>query len=157
EAERRGWIDTGYRGLFPELAPKLAGQYDAVSMSHYLEHTLDPRAELDAAHTALAANGRLMIEVPDPEFALGRVLRRFSLPRFPPQPLPFLSVKNLDRPLRERGFPPVEWHRGRAHQRVDFFFAVWLFLDRIAPPRRLPWRWRGAAASVWRTAVWTVG
>ena len=157
EAKRRGWIETAYRGLFPELAPQLAGRYDAVSMSHYLEHTLDPRAELEAAHTALADRGCLMIEVPDPEFALGKLLRRYWLPWFQPQHLHFLSVANLDRLLRERGFTPVEWHRGQAHQRVDFFFASWLFLDRLAPPRRLPWRWRGAFAGAWRTVVWTMG
>jgi SAM-dependent methyltransferase len=157
EAKRRGWVDTAYRGLFPELAPQLAGRYDAVSMSHYLEHTLDPRKELDAAHTALATNGYLMIEVPDPDFRLGRMLRRWWLPWFQPQHLHFLSVTNLERLLRERGFTPVEWHRGKAHQRVDFFFATYLFLDRIAPPQRLPWRWRGAATGAWRLFVWTLG
>ncbi|MEP6864401.1 MAG: hypothetical protein ABJE66_27515, partial [Deltaproteobacteria bacterium] len=49
------------------------------------------------------------------------------------------------------------WHRGKAHQKVDFFFAAWLFLDRLAPPRKLPWRWRGALAGAWRTGVWTLG
>ncbi|MEO8841165.1 MAG: class I SAM-dependent methyltransferase [Kofleriaceae bacterium] len=157
EAKRRGWVDTAYRGFFTELAPSMAGRYDAVSMSHYLEHTIDPREELKAAHTALADNGCLLIEVPDPEFALGKLLRRYWLPWFQPQHLHFLSVANLDRLLRERGFTPVEWHRGKAHQRVDFFFAVWLFLDRIAPPRKLPWRWRGLVAGAWRSVVWTIG
>ena len=157
EARRRGWVDTGYRGLFPELAPTMAGRYDAVSMSHYLEHTLDPREELEAAYTALADKGCLLIEVPDPEFALGKLLRRYWLPWFQPQHLHFLSVANLDRLLRERGFTPVEWHRGKAHQRVDFFFAVYLFLDRIGPPRKLPWRWRGLVAGAWRSLVWTIG
>jgi len=157
EAKRRGWVDTAYRGLFPDLAPGLAGRYDAVSMSHYLEHTLDPRAELQAAHTALADKGTLMIEVPDPEFWVGKLLRRYWLPWFQPQHLHFLSVANLDRLLRERGFTPVTWHRGKAHQRVDFFFATWLFLDRLAPPRKLPWRWRGAVAGAWRSLVWTIG
>ena len=41
-AERRGWIETGHRGLFPEVAPGLADQYDVVSMHHYLEHTREP-------------------------------------------------------------------------------------------------------------------
>jgi hypothetical protein len=59
--------------------------------------------------------------------------------------------------LRERGFEPVTWHRGAAHQRVDFFFASYLLLDRLAPSPRLPWRWRGGAASVWRALVWTLG
>jgi len=157
EAKRRGWVDTAYRGLFPDVAPEIAGRYDAVSMSHYLEHTLDPRRELEAAHTALADKGCLMIEVPDPEFWVGKLLRRYWLPWFQPQHLHFLSVANLDRLLRERGFTPVQWHRGKAHQRVDFFFAAWLFLDRLAPPRKLPWRWRGALAGAWRTGVWTLG
>jgi len=157
EAQRRGWIDTGYRGLFPELAPKLAGRYDAVSMSHYLEHTLDPRAELDAARTALAANGRLMIEVPDPEYRLGRMLRRWWLPWFQPQHQHLLSTKNLEKLLREHGFTPVEWHRGEAHQRVDFAFAAWLLLSRIAPPADVPWRKTGAARKTWRGFVLTIG
>jgi hypothetical protein len=157
EAKRRGWIDTAYRGLFPELAADLAGQYDTISMSHYLEHTIDPRLELDAARVALADHGSLLIEVPDPEFKLGRVLGRYWLPWFQPQHQHLLSVKNLERLLRERGFTPVEWHRGAAHQRVDLFFASYLLLDRIAPPAHLPWRWRGAAASAWRLFVWTAG
>src|SRR5438270_4799824 len=116
EAKRRGWIDTAYRGLFPELAAGFAGHYDAISMSHYLEHTLDPKLELDAARTALAPDGCLLIELPDPEFALGRILRRYWLPWFQPQHLHLLSVANLERLLRERGFAPVAWHRGLAHQ-----------------------------------------
>ena len=147
EAARRGWIDTAYRGLFPDLAPQFAGRYDAISMSHYLEHTLDPRLEIDAARTALAPAGCLLIEVPDPEFVLGRLLRRYWLPWFQPQHLHLLSVANLERLLRERGFVPITWHRGAAHQKVDFFFASWLFLNRLAPSPHLPWRKRGWTAS----------
>ncbi len=157
EAKRRGWVDTAYRGLFPEVAPTIAGHYDAVSMSHYLEHTLDPRLEIGAAHTALGPKGSLLIEVPDPEFFFGKLLGRYWLPWFQPQHLNFVSVKNLDRLLREQGFTPIEWHRGKAHQRVDFFFAIWILLDRIAPPRNLPWRWRGMLAGAWRSLVWTIG
>jgi hypothetical protein len=157
EAKRRGWVDTAYRGLFPDLAPQLAGRYNAISMSHYLEHTLDPRLEIEAAHTALAPDGCLLIEVPDPEFVLGRILGRYWLPWFQPQHLNLLSVKNLERLLRERGFTPITWHRGAAHQKVDFFFASWLFLNRLAPSPNLPWRKRGVAAGAWRALVWTLG
>ncbi|HUJ57470.1 MAG TPA: class I SAM-dependent methyltransferase [Kofleriaceae bacterium] len=157
EAQRRGWVTTAYRGLFPALAHDLAGRYDAVSMSHYLEHTLDPRAEIAAARTALADGGTLMIEVPDPEFRLGRVLRRYWLPWFQPQHQHLLSVGNLEKILREHGFEPVTWHRGAAHQRVDFFFASYLWLSRIAPPTHWPWRKRGALATIWRVAAWTLG
>jgi len=157
EAARRGWVATGYRGLFPDLAPKFAGGYDVVSMSHYLEHTREPADEIAAAHTALASRGHLMIEVPDPEFVLGRVLGKYWLPWFQPQHQHLLSAKNLDKMLRDHGFTPVAWHRGPAHQRVDFFFAWWLALDRLAPPPHLPWRWRGAGATAWRGVVWTLG
>jgi SAM-dependent methyltransferase len=157
EAQRRGWIENKFRGLFPELAPGLAGRYEAVSMSHYLEHTLDPRAELAAARTVLAPGGHLLIEVPDPEFGFGKLLGRLWLPWFQPQHLHFVSTKNLDKLLREHGFTPVEWHRGRAHQRVDLMFAVMLALGVLAPPSRLPWRKPGPLAGLRRAVVWTIG
>lgn len=57
EAELRGWVETGYQGQFPEFAGKLAGQYEVVSMYHYLEHTREPLAELDTAAAVLAPAG----------------------------------------------------------------------------------------------------
>jgi hypothetical protein len=49
QAQRRGWVDHGYRGEFIALADELTGRYDVVSMHHYLEHTREPFEELDAA------------------------------------------------------------------------------------------------------------
>jgi hypothetical protein len=136
----------------------MTGRYQVVSMSHYLEHTIDPRRELDAARVVLAPDGCLLIELPDPEFALGRWLGRYWLPWFQPQHLHLLSAANLERLLREHGFTPVAWHRGAAHQRVDFLSAAWLALGRIAPPPRLPWRPRSAVPSrMWRAMVCTIG
>ena len=87
EALRRGWISHAYDGLFPEKAAEVAGRYDVISMHHYLEHTLDPFAELDAVATALGPGGHLLIEIPDPESWFGRVLRTLWIPWFPPQHL----------------------------------------------------------------------
>ena len=139
EAERRGWIDHAYRGLFPDVAPSLAGQYEVVSMSHYLEHTLDPRAEVVAAAKALAPGGLFLVEVPDPECVLGRLFGRFWLPWFQPQHLHLLSVKNLERLLREQGFEPLVWHRGETHHPLDFFLATSLFLNWLLPKPERPW------------------
>ena len=150
EAARRGWVEHAYRGLFPELAPTFAGGYDVVSMSHYLEHTLDQRAELAAAHTALVDGGCLMIELPDPDYVLGRVLGALLAAVVPAAaPAPRVGEEPRQAAARAR-LRAGEWHRGKAHQRVDFFFAGWLLLDRIAPPRapavalarRAGWAWR---------------
>jgi hypothetical protein len=41
---------------------------------------------------------------------------------------------------------------------VDFLFAAFLLLDRIAPPGDRPWRRPASAAQrAWRALVWTVG
>jgi 2-polyprenyl-3-methyl-5-hydroxy-6-metoxy-1,4-benzoquinol methylase len=158
EAERRGWIAKGYRALFPEAAAELARDpYDVVSMSHYLEHTRDPAGEIAAAAQVLRPGGHLFIEVPDPESRLGTVLGRLWLPWFQPQHQHFLSVVRLETLLRKHGFEPVAWHRGEAHQRVDFCFAAGLLVRRIAPPLDMPWRDpEGTAARTWHKLVWTL-
>ncbi|MEJ7731319.1 MAG: class I SAM-dependent methyltransferase [Polyangiaceae bacterium] len=156
EAKKRGWVDEGYRGLFPDLAPTMANAYDVVSMSHYLEHTREPQAEIEAAGQALRDGGVLLIEVPDPDCPMARILGRLWLPFFQPQHQHLVSVKNLERLLRERGFSPLVWHRGRAHIKVDFLAALVLALNWMAPEPGVPWRpvKRGAAAL--RTTVFTL-
>jgi SAM-dependent methyltransferase len=144
DAVRRGWIDTGYRGLFPDFAPKLAGMYDVVSMHHYLEHTRDPRAELAAAEQVLSPGGHLLIEVPNPDSALSRILRGLWLPWFQPQHQHFLTMENLERLLAERGFTPVNRWWSEVHSGADLLLAVNIVLNRIAPPEGLPWRPRAS-------------
>lgn len=158
EAKRRQWVDEGFRGLFPQMAGELAGRYDVVSMSHYLEHTLDPRDELDAAAEVLGEGGLLLIELPDPESPFGRWLGRLWLPWFQPQHLHLLSTKNLDRLLEERGFESLVWHRAEAHQKVDLMFATYLWLRRIAKPVNVPWRPRPSVLGrLWHGLVWAFG
>jgi SAM-dependent methyltransferase len=140
EAERRGWIDHAHRGLFPDLAGELKGRYDLVSMHHYLEHTRDPRDELDAAHAVLEPGGHLLIEVPDPECRFARVFGRYWLPWLQPQHQQFLSVTNLSSALECQGFEVIEVERGQARQPIDLGGFPWLLAARWAPPPRLPWR-----------------
>jgi ubiquinone/menaquinone biosynthesis C-methylase UbiE len=160
-AVRRRWVDRGIRGLFPEVAPKLAAggeHYDVVSMSHYLEHTLDPAAEIEAAARVLPNGGLLFIEVPDPESRLGRLFGRGWLPWFQPQHLHFLTVKNIHRLLVERAFEPVVWHRGEAHQPAEFTYLTLFALNRLALSSDVPWRPEaGAATRAWRRVVWSAG
>ncbi|MCX4775889.1 class I SAM-dependent methyltransferase [Streptomyces sp. NBC_01264] len=139
EAELRGWVETGYQGQFPEFAVKLAGQYEVVSMYHYLEHTRDPLAELDTAAAFLAPGGYLTIELPDPESRMARLLGPAWLPWFQPQHQHLIPSLNLREALADRGFTVLAEERGPAHQGNDFFGAVALTATRLAPDPDRPW------------------
>jgi SAM-dependent methyltransferase len=139
EAERRGWVDRGHRGLFPELAPTLAGSYDVVSMHHYLEHTREPGVDLDAAAVVVERGGFLEIEVPNPDSWLGNRLGRYWVPYFQPQHQHMIPVPTLLGMLRDRGFTPVEVELGPAHQNVDLLFAAGLKLLDALPLADVPW------------------
>lgn len=158
EAARRGWVEYGYHGLFPELAADLEACYDVVSMGHYLEHTLQPRDELDAAWRVLKPDGLVIIEVPDPGAPQGRWLGRFWMPWFQPQHLNLMSRANMADLLVKHGFEPLRWHRAEADISSMFTFGLFLLLNQIAPP--LDWPWRPPASALfqlWRALVWGAG
>ncbi|MGQ0465394.1 MAG: class I SAM-dependent methyltransferase [Sporichthyaceae bacterium] len=147
KAQEAGRIRIGHRGLFPDLAPTM-GQYDVVSMHHYLEHTRDPRAELDALAAVVKPGGYAEIEMPDVFSAYGKLLRSWWVPWFPPQHQHFLPMANLLSALRERGFQTVSVQRGEAHAPVDLTFALIFLTTRLAPDPRRPWA--PASADGWR-------
>ena len=128
-----------------------------VSMSHYLEHTLDPRAEIDAARTALAPSGCLLIEVPDPEFWLGRCSAATGCRGSSRSTSTCSRSTNLDKLLRERGFEPIGLapRQGAPEGRLLLRGVPGARSHRAQP--HLPWRWRGGAAATWRVIAWTIG
>ncbi|MCK2243120.1 MULTISPECIES: class I SAM-dependent methyltransferase [unclassified Crossiella] len=138
-AEHRGWVDRGYRGLFPELAADIHESYDVVSMYHYLEHSRDPRQELEAALKVLKAGGHLMIEVPDPESRWGKLLGKWWLPWLQPQHLHFVPIGNLREALSEMGFTVVAEQRGEPHEPIDLVGAAWNAVNHFAPRDDVPW------------------
>ncbi|MFG2292789.1 class I SAM-dependent methyltransferase [Streptomyces sp. NPDC048603] len=138
-AELRGWVGTGFQGQFPEFAEKLAGQYEVVSMYHYLEHTRDPLTELDTAAAVLVPGGHLMIEVPDPESRMADLLRQVWLPWFQPQHQHLVPAGNLREALADRGFTVLAEEHGPAHQANEFVGAVALTVTRLAPDPGTPW------------------
>ena len=124
-------------------------------MSHYLEHTPDPLAELDACAQVLDQGGMLMIEIPDPQSKVGRSLSSLWLPWFQLQHLHFMNTENLSSELQKRGFEVHEVDRSEAHQSVDFFFMAIILLQKIAPDPSAPWRpqyseSQKALLSLWR-------
>jgi len=157
-ARERGWLQTAHRGLFPDRSEELSNTYDVVSMSHYLEHTTHPRAELAAAHRVLVQGGVLMIELPDPDSPWARVLGRFWMPWFQPQHLHLLSSIRLADLLRSAGFQPMQWETGRAHQGSDLVLSAYTFLRWLAPPLDVPWRKRPTVwARIISAMVWVPG
>ena len=139
EAERRGWVERGFHGLFPDLADDLVGAYDVVSMHHYLEHTREPGLELDAAATVLEEGGHLLVEVPAPESALARRLGWLWGPWLQPQHQHFVPAANLVAALERRGFRVLRVERGTVHQPVDLGYAVMLLANRLSPAAPAPW------------------
>ncbi len=146
EAERRGWVERGFHGLFPDLADELTGRYDVVSMHHYLEHTREPGAELDAAVTVLEEGGHLLVEVPAPESTLARRLGWLWGPWLQPQHQHFVPAANLVAALRRRGLRVLAVERGSVHQPVDLGYAVMLLANRLAPAAPAPWTSRPSVA-----------
>ncbi len=141
EALRRGWMDEAHHGQLTEVAVGLRDRFDVVSMFHYLEHTADPAAELDAATVALQAGGHLVIEMPDPQHPVARWLGRYWVPWMAPQHLNMVSVDRLGEMLEERGYTIVRRQTGEAHTGGDVTGGVLLALQHVAPPTfPVPWR-----------------
>ncbi|QNP69004.1 class I SAM-dependent methyltransferase [Streptomyces roseirectus] len=158
-AAREKRVERAYRGMFPELAPELAGQYDVVSMFHYLEHSTDPDRELRAARQVVREGGHLFIDVPDPESRFGRLLGRWWLPWLQPQHLHFIPVANLRARLEELGFTVVAEEHAEPHDAVDLLAAFWLMLCHVPPAEDAPWLARppGAVRRAIRTTVLLAG
>jgi SAM-dependent methyltransferase len=150
----RGWLDNIYRGMLPDLVDEIAGRYDVLSMSHYLEHTREPRAELDAAARALTPGSYLLVEVPDPECVLGRLMRRWWAPWGQPQHLNLFPLGNLQAALVGHGFTPVAVARGQAHIPVDVTYAVMAMCSAAGPDPRIPWLRHKRLARQRHAAVW---
>ncbi|MEU2155175.1 class I SAM-dependent methyltransferase [Streptomyces sp. NPDC019396] len=158
-AAREGRVERGHRGGFTELAPGLTGEYDVVSMFHYLEHSTEPIRELEAARATLRPGGHLVIEVPDPDSRYARLLGRWWLPWLQPQHLHLVPMANLRRALAGLGFTVVAEQHGSAHEAVDLVAALWLALDEAAPRDDLPWlpARPGRVRRALRTAVLLAG
>ncbi|MBX6388512.1 MAG: class I SAM-dependent methyltransferase [Frankia sp.] len=149
EAERRGWVDTAYRGRFTDHAARVAGLYDVISMFNYLERSRDPSAELDGVAKALGPGGFLVAELPNPHGLgarwLGRLWRGWAVPAAKQ----LIPVDNLVAALEDRGLRTVLVQIGPAHQPGDLLSAVGMAIQAIAPSPTQPWSEERAVAVRW--------
>ena len=143
DAARRGWIDHAYRSSFLDVGPDLIGRYDMISMHRYLERTPDPLAELDLAAKILEPGGHLLIETPDPQCPMARLLRGLWPPYRPPRSLHMIPPGNLKRALEIRGFQILAEQRRGSRRGTDVASAAAALVDLIGPDAERPWQ--GAA------------
>ncbi|OZM72099.1 methyltransferase type 12 [Amycolatopsis antarctica] len=155
-AQERGWVRKAYRGDFVDRSVDLAGEYDVISMFHYLEHTADPRAEVAAAAAALPPGGYLLIELPDPECRWNRLVGRYWMPWLQPQHLNMIPLRNLRRAAIDSGLTPVAEQRSEAHESSDLVAALYLLLASKFSDDDRPWHEAPPSAARKRlcTVVW---
>jgi SAM-dependent methyltransferase len=139
EAIRRGWVADGHHGGFPAVAGTLEGAFDVVTMFHYLEHTPDPLAEIDAAHRVLEPGGVLVIEVPAPDCRQARRLGWAWGPWMQPQHLHLLPLDTMVDQLERRGFEIVDTDRNRNFTSWDLSWAAFQIVTRFGPGPNAPW------------------
>jgi SAM-dependent methyltransferase len=137
--EQRGWLARGHRALFLDSLDELAGRFDVLSMHHYLEHTRDPRAELNGAARVLKPGDHLLIELPDPDYNLAPAFGRWWFPLLQPQHQHMIPLPNLLGALAERGFTPLRVTRGDAHIGIDAVWALVQFFAVVGRDPSLPW------------------
>lgn len=78
-----------------EAAPLPAGGFDYITMSHVIEHVVDPVRVLTVARQALKEDGRLTILTPNAESWGHRKFREAWFHLDPPRHLHLFSTKNL--------------------------------------------------------------
>lgn len=137
---RAGRIATAHQGQLPELSGGLAGIYDQVSMFHYLEHTRDPLADLDAVAEVLTDDGWVLIEQPDPQARSARLFGSWWAGWNQPEHLHMITLPNLTRALEDRGFEIVTVVHREAHIPLEAFIVLATILNRIAPDGEVPWK-----------------
>lgn len=139
EAVRLGRVEVGMNGLLLDHADEVAGGFDQVSMFHYLEHTREPLAEIDAAIGAMTPDGWLVIEQPDPECRGARWFRSWWVGWLQPEHLNMVTLDNLVGALTERGLEVVSVQKKEARLPLEFFSVLATLLRFIAPDPDLPW------------------
>lgn len=105
--------------------------FDAITMWHVLEHTIDPVGVIQRASSLLHENGTLFIELPQWN-SMGRIVKGMMWSQLvPPAHINFWTVSSMSRLLVQNGFRVeriqtvgLSGMRGLSHR---FTYLAWLF------------------------------
>ena len=110
-------------------------RFDAVFMSDYLEHVLDPRAVVTLAADRLASGGVVVVTTPDVgSFSRHAMGRRW--PHFKPEHVSYFSRQGLRRLLDAAGFDVVDVRATRKALSLSYVIAQF---KRYPNPWITPW------------------
>lgn len=98
---------AGFCGTFPEFAGE-SDRYDLVAMNNYLEHTLEPRQELEKAFDLLNRGAHLVGEVPGFDSLERRIFGRYWGGNHVPRHTYQFNADFLARLLTDAGFVDVK-------------------------------------------------
>ncbi len=98
---------TGYCGTFPEFEGQ-ADSYDLIAMNNYLEHTVEPRLELEKSMSLLSSGSYLVGEVPGFDSWERRLFGRYWGGNHVPRHTYQFNSDFLAQLLRDTGFVDVE-------------------------------------------------
>jgi SAM-dependent methyltransferase len=118
------------------LSPPEMQRFDAITMVHVIEHLVDPRRHLQAAHEALGRGGRLVIITPNVDSLGAHLFGSNWRGLEPPRHLQLFSLPALTRLLRDCGFR-VELARSSARSSAALLRAS-RSLRAIAAGQRAP-------------------
>jgi SAM-dependent methyltransferase len=82
-------------------------EFDFIPMLGVIEHVIDPIKLLDRATELLASKGWLMIQTPNSNSFLARILQKYWPPYAPVEHIHLFSRKSLELSLTERGYETV--------------------------------------------------
>jgi len=123
------------------------GQFDAVTLSHVIEHVHDPIVALREVHRILKPGGRIWIATPNIDGAGHRLFGRHWRGLEPPRHLVMFNSSSLRLACERGGFVNVVLERSPPTA-VWYFRASFRILHNQDPPnsrvRSFLWRWPGA-------------
>jgi 2-polyprenyl-3-methyl-5-hydroxy-6-metoxy-1,4-benzoquinol methylase len=121
---------------------QLTGPYDAITLSHVIEHVPDPRQTLEAVHALLRPGGTIWLATPNLASIGHRVFGRHWRGLEAPRHLVLFDAPALRHALASAGFTHVEQHRTPPRARFMFTQSASIAAGRLPydDPVQLPTR-----------------